>query len=67
MIFLCRQREEVHTVEMQLLRDHADHLKRIMMEYEQEIQALRSDLDMLVCLHTTSARVCSITCAHAMW
>ena len=50
MMFLCRQSKGVHTDEMQLLRDRADYLKKKVMEYEQEIQALRSDLDMLVCM-----------------
>ena len=54
MIFLRRQGKGVHTVEeMQQLRDRADRLEMKVMEYEQENQALRSDLDMLVCLHTT--------------
>ena len=54
MVFLCRQSKGVHTVEeMQLLRDHAHKLEKKVKIYEQEIQELRSDLDMLVCLHTT--------------
>ena len=66
MVFLCRQSKGVHTVEeMQLLRDHADYLEKKVMKYEQETQALRSDLDMLVCLHTTYTRVCSSACACA--
>ena len=60
MVFLCRQNKGVHTVEeMQLLRDHADYLEKKVMRYEHENQALRSDLDMLVYLHTTYTRVCS--------
>ena len=54
LVFLCRQSKGVHTVEeMQLLRDRANYLEKKVMKYEQEIQALRSDLDMLVYLHTT--------------
>ena len=54
MMFLCRQSKGVHTVEeMQLLRERSDYLEKKAMKYEQENQALRSDLDMLVCLHTT--------------
>ena len=54
MVFLCRQSKGVHTAEeMQLLRERADYLEKKVMKCEQEIQELRSDLDMLVCLHTT--------------
>ena len=54
MVFLCRQSKGVHTVtEMQLLRDRVYHLEKEVMKYEQENHELRSDLDMLVCLHTT--------------
>ena len=54
MVFLCRQSKGVHTVEeMQLLRDRADNLEKKVMKYEQENQALRNDLDMLVCWQTT--------------
>ena len=50
MVFLCRQSKGVHTAEeMQLLRERADYLEKKVMKYEQEIQELRSDLDMLVC------------------
>ena len=54
MAFLCRQSKGVHTVEeVQLLRDRAVYLEKKVKKYEQEIQGLRSDLDTLVCLHTT--------------
>ena len=53
MMFLRRQSKEYPTAEMKQLCERVVFLERKVKEDEQEIQELRSDLDMLVCLHTT--------------
>ena len=46
---LCRQDIGTHNVEeMQRLQEHTTNLEKTVMKYEQQIQELRSDLDMLV-------------------
>ena len=48
-VYLCRQDIGTHNVEeMQRLQEHTTNLEKTVMKYEQQIQELRSDLDMLV-------------------